>query len=194
MTSAYILVLAIVVLGGLIAAVGDRIGSRIGKKRMRLFNLRPKQTATLMTIVTGILIAGSTLIVLFASSKSLRQGVFELDRLLNERRAAIKDLERQVRKTTEQKNQVEKALKTAKSEQIAVQKRLEVLNKNYQASRQRLRLVSGQLEKFRKEVANSPKVAPRPPTRLWIATSKIFPHRQKLIPLVSISYSVLPSA
>ncbi|MBE9072894.1 DUF3084 domain-containing protein, partial [Microcystis sp. LEGE 08355] len=33
MTSAYILVLAIVVLGGLIAAVGDRIGSRIGKKR-----------------------------------------------------------------------------------------------------------------------------------------------------------------
>ena len=24
--------------------------------------------------------------------------------------------------------------------------------------------------------------------------SKIFPHRQKLIPLVSISYSVLPSA
>jgi len=99
-------------------------------------------------------IAGSTLIVLFASSKSLRQGVFELDRLLNERRAAIKDLERQVRKTTEQKNQVEKALKTAKSEQIAVQKRLEVLNKNYQASRQRLRLVSGQLEKFRKEVAN----------------------------------------
>jgi len=154
MTSAYILVLAIVVLGGLIAAIGDRIGSRIGKKRMRLFNLRPKQTATLMTIVTGILIAGSTLIVLFASSKSLRQGVFELDRLLNERRAAIKDLESQVRKTTEQKNQVEKALKTAKSEQIAVQKRLEVLNKNYQASRQRLRLVSGQLEKFRKEVAN----------------------------------------
>jgi hypothetical protein len=154
MTSAYILVLAIVVLGGLIAAISNRIGSRIGKKRMRLFNLRPKQTATLMTIVTGILIAGSTLIVLFASSKSLRQGVFELDRLLNERRAAIKDLESQVRKTTEQKNQVEKALKTAKSEQIAVQKRLEVLNKNYQASRQRLRLVSGQLEKFRKEVAN----------------------------------------
>jgi uncharacterized protein (DUF3084 family) len=154
MTSAYILVLAIVVLGGLIAAVGDRIGSRIGKKRMRLFNLRPKQTATLMTIVTGTLIAGSTLIVLFASSKSLRQGVFELDRLLNERRAAIKNLESQVRKTTEQKNQVEKALKTAKSEQVAVQKRLEVLNKNYQASRQRLRLVSGQLEKFRKEVTN----------------------------------------
>ena len=73
---------------------------------MLLFTLLPKQTTTLMTIVTVILIAGSTLIVLFASSKPLRQGVFDLVRLLNERRDAIKDLERQVRKTIEQKNRV----------------------------------------------------------------------------------------
>ncbi len=96
MTSAYILIVAMVLLGGLLAAIGDRLGSRIGKKRMRLFNMRPKQTATLMTIVTGALIAGSTLTLLFASSKSLRQGVFELDRLLDERRSAIKDLETKV--------------------------------------------------------------------------------------------------
>jgi uncharacterized protein (DUF3084 family) len=152
MTSAYILIAAIVLLGGLLAAIGDRLGSRIGKKRLRLFNLRPKQTATLMTIVTGALIAGSTLSLLFASSKSLRQGVFDLDRLLNERRAAIKELEGKVAETTAQKDKVEKVLKTAQKEQIVVQKRLDRLNKSYQASTKQLRSVSAQVARFRHEV------------------------------------------
>jgi uncharacterized protein (DUF3084 family) len=152
MTSAYVLIIAIVLLGGLLAAIGDRLGSRIGKKRLRLFNLRPKQTATLMTIATGTLIAGSTLTLLFASSKSLRQGVFELDRLKNERRAEIKDLEKKVRETTEQKNKVEKELESARSEQVAARKRLTLLNKNYQASRLQLRTVSAQVTRFRQEI------------------------------------------
>ena len=91
MTSAYILIVAILFLGGLLAVLGDRLGSKIGKKRMRLFNLRPRQTATVITIVTGFLIAASTLAVLFSLSKSLRQGVFELDQILKERRTAIRN-------------------------------------------------------------------------------------------------------
>jgi uncharacterized protein (DUF3084 family) len=152
MTSAYILIVAMVLLGGLLAAIGDRLGSRIGKKRMRLFNLRPKQTATLMTIVTGALIAGSTLTLLFASSKSLRQGVFELDRLLDERRSAIKDLESKVRETTAQKEKVEKELEAARKAQVNARKRLGSLNKNYQASREQLRIVSARVARFQKDV------------------------------------------
>ena len=82
MTSAYVLIIAILILGGSIAALGDRIGSKVGKARLRLFNLRPKQTAILITIGTGILISSSTLMVLFTLSESLRQGVFELDEIL----------------------------------------------------------------------------------------------------------------
>ena len=82
MTSAYVLIIAILILGGSIAALGDRIGTKVGKARLRLFKLRPKQTAILITIGTGILISSSTLAVLFALSESLRQGVFELDEII----------------------------------------------------------------------------------------------------------------
>ena len=42
MTSAYVLIFAVLILGGLIAALGDRIGTKVGKARLRLFNLRPQ--------------------------------------------------------------------------------------------------------------------------------------------------------
>lgn len=93
MTSAYILIIAILVLGGLIAALGDRIGTKVGKARLTIFNLRPRQTATLVTIVTGVCISATTLLLLFGLSGSLRQGVFELDEILKKRRQLSKELE-----------------------------------------------------------------------------------------------------
>ncbi|XGB38754.1 MAG: DUF3084 domain-containing protein [Cyanobacteria bacterium LVE1205-1] len=41
MSTGYVLVFAILVLGGVIATVGDRLGTRVGKARLSLFNLRP---------------------------------------------------------------------------------------------------------------------------------------------------------
>jgi uncharacterized protein (DUF3084 family) len=152
MTSAYILILAILLLGGLIAVLGDHLGSKVGKKRMRLFNLRPRQTATLVTVITGLLIAGSTLGVLFGLSKSLRQGVFELDSILKERRAAIRNLEKQLDTSRTAKKQVEEALKAAKTEQAAIQKYLERLNRNFQQSRFQLQRNTSQLQSLRAEI------------------------------------------
>ncbi|HEY9836231.1 MAG TPA: DUF3084 domain-containing protein, partial [Vampirovibrionales bacterium] len=86
MTSAYVLILAVLVLGGLLATLGDRLGTKVGKARLSLFGLRPRQTATVVTIVTGLMIAASTLSILFATSKSLRVGVFQLDEKLKELR------------------------------------------------------------------------------------------------------------
>lgn len=152
MTSAYILILAILVLGGLLAVLGDRLGSKIGKKRMRLFNLRPRQTATVITIITGLLIAASTLGALFGLSKSLRQGVFELDEILRDRRAAIRDLEKQLNTARTEKEKVEKALLDAKNEQITIQKQLQSINRNFQKSRAQLKSVSGQLQGVKADI------------------------------------------
>ena len=41
MTTGYILILATLLLGGVIATVGDRLGTKVGKARLSLFNLRP---------------------------------------------------------------------------------------------------------------------------------------------------------
>jgi uncharacterized protein (DUF3084 family) len=80
----YILILAILFLGGTIATVGDRLGSKIGKARLSIFKLRPRKTATLVTIVTGGLISAATLGVMLATSSQLRQGLFQLESIRNE--------------------------------------------------------------------------------------------------------------
>ncbi|MBD2542235.1 DUF3084 domain-containing protein, partial [Coleofasciculus sp. FACHB-SPT36] len=76
--SALFLILSILVLGSVIATVGDRIGTRVGKARLSLFNLRPRKTAVLVTILTGLTISASTLTIIFATSEQLRIGVFRL--------------------------------------------------------------------------------------------------------------------
>ena len=45
-----IIVLVLMVMGGLIAFLGDKIGSKVGKKRLTLFGLRPKYTSIIVTI------------------------------------------------------------------------------------------------------------------------------------------------
>lgn len=148
MTSAYILIAAILVLGGLLAALGDRLGSKVGKARLRLFNLRPRQTAIVVTVVTGVTIASSTLGILFALSKSLRQGIFELDDILKKRREVTAELE----KVTNERNTVQQELSQARSEQKTVQEQLTLINQNFQQATVKLQTVSKQAQRLRSDI------------------------------------------
>ncbi|ACK66091.1 conserved hypothetical protein [Rippkaea orientalis PCC 8801] len=148
MTSAYILIAAILILGGLIAALGDRLGSKVGKKKLRLGNLRPKQTAIVVTVLTGTLIAASTLSILFTFSKSLREGIFELDEILKQLRIAQADLEQVGR----EKQEVSQELKTAKQQQNKAQQRLLSINQNFKKAQQQLGSVSNQAKKLRQDI------------------------------------------
>ncbi|MCT0200197.1 DUF3084 domain-containing protein [Synechococcus sp. CS-1325] len=90
--SGWLLILALLVLGGVLATLGDRLGSRIGKARLSLFNLRPRNTAVLITVLTGSLISAISLGLMLAVSERLRVGLFELDALqlkLREGRTAL---------------------------------------------------------------------------------------------------------
>jgi uncharacterized protein (DUF3084 family) len=148
MTSAYILVAAMLVLGGLIAALGDRLGSKVGKARLRLFNLRPRQTAQVVTIATGTLIAASTLVILFTLSKSLRQGLFELDEILRQQRLVKEELVRVKR----EKERTEQELLVAQNEQTTVAKRLKDLNQNFARAQTKLKAVSKQAKLLRDDI------------------------------------------
>ena len=77
----WLLILAVLVLGGVLSTLGDRLGSRIGKARLSLFQLRPRKTAVLITVLTGSLISALTLGLMVAVSERLRVGLFQLDQL-----------------------------------------------------------------------------------------------------------------
>ncbi|MEH2202197.1 DUF3084 domain-containing protein [Nostoc sp.] len=130
MTTGYILIAAILILGGVIATVGDRIGTRVGKARLSLFKLRPKNTAVVVTIFTGGLISASTLGILFAADEGLRKGVFELEDIQTDLRQKREQL-----KTAEtQKSQVESELNQARVAQTKAQQDLQVINQSLQAA------------------------------------------------------------
>jgi uncharacterized protein (DUF3084 family) len=148
MTSAYILIAAILILGGLIAALGDRLGTKVGKQRLTLFNLRPKQTAILVTIITGTIISASTLGILFGLSGSLRKGVFQLDEILQKRRHVQAELE----EVTKQKNQVEKELKSAEKRQREANQRLNNSEKELKTTQSLLKEISNQANQLKNEV------------------------------------------
>ncbi len=76
--SGWLLIIFLLLLGGLISSFGDLLGTKIGKARFSIFKLRPKRTATLITIITGSLISASSLSLMLLVNSQLRVGLFRL--------------------------------------------------------------------------------------------------------------------
>ncbi len=147
MTAGIIFILVILMLGGVIANISDRLGKHVGKSRLRLFNLRPKDTAVLVTVVTGTFLSALTLLVLFASSKPLRKGVFQIDdvqRQLNESRKEV------VRQATEKDN-LQNQLFQVQGELAMTLMRLNELNQLQTKTQQELERVKKELKSVSEE-------------------------------------------
>jgi len=76
--SGWILIIFLLLLGGLISTFGDLLGTKIGKARFSIFKLRPRKTATLITIITGSLISASSISLILLVNSQLRVGLFRL--------------------------------------------------------------------------------------------------------------------
>ena len=96
----WLLIFSIIILAGVIAYLGDILGRRIGKKKLSLFKLRPRYTAILVSVITGILIAAITLTILSVASQDVRTALF-----------GMKELKDQI----EQLEQREKELQSSKA-------------------------------------------------------------------------------
>jgi hypothetical protein len=92
------LVLAITIVAGVIAYIGDRVGHQVGRKRLTLFGLRPKYTSTIVAVATGMLIALSVTLAALVGSNYVRTAFFRLGQL----NARINDLQAQAISTQKQ--------------------------------------------------------------------------------------------
>lgn len=162
MPTGYILIVAVLLLGGVIATVGDRIGMRVGKARLTLFNLRPRQTATLVSVFTGSVVSASTLALLLGVSSELRKGLFELDDIqedlaqarddLTEAQATKAEIETELESATERQQEAQARLReTNESLRVAVG-REEETTARLQNTQQQLAGVSQQAENLRSEI------------------------------------------
>ena len=95
--SGWLLILALLLLGGVLSTLGDRLGSKVGKARLSLLGMRPRRTAVVITVLTGSLISAISLGLMLLVSDRLRTGLFELDQLERRLRDGREDLERSQR-------------------------------------------------------------------------------------------------
>ena len=90
---AWILIVFLIFLGGLIAPFGDMLGTKIGKARFSILKLRPKKTATIVTIITGGFISSISIGLLLLVSEEFRQRLFVdipfLQKTLDESKKAL---------------------------------------------------------------------------------------------------------
>ncbi len=91
------LVPVLAVASGFIAWVGNAVGRRVGKNRLSLFGLRPRTTAQIVTVVTGVLINLVTVGAVLAFSRDARVALFELRQTLDSLEARAELLRAEIR-------------------------------------------------------------------------------------------------
>lgn len=111
------LIVIMAIVGALIAYIADKMGSKIGKKKLSVFGLRPKYTSILLTALSGSIIAVLTISVMAIASQSARTALFGMDKL-----------QKELRMLNSEKDFAAKALATAKEKVTAQNKQISILN------------------------------------------------------------------
>jgi len=90
-----LLIPILIVVSGAIALVGNAVGRNIGRRRLSLFQLRPRYTAQIVTVITGMLITIVTLIVVLLISSEARVALFRLNAVLRQTHQLEEEIRRQ---------------------------------------------------------------------------------------------------
>ena len=132
------LVVILVVIAGIIAYVGDYLGTKIGKRRLTLLGVRPRYTAIFITIISGILIAIVTLMVVLSLSQEARTAFFGLEKLrkeLNEKSLQIEQKVAEINRIDIDLSSAKVNLEKARGEIARLEKTRNKLSLQIEASR-----------------------------------------------------------
>ena len=159
--------LVLMIMGGVIAFLGDKIGSKVGKKRLSLFGLRPKYTSIIVTIISGILISFLTIAALAVVNENVRVALFGLSRLqermanlnqeievknkeLEEGKQQLKERNKEYKYMTLRSENISKELERVESQRAYAETELSVVQKAYDKARQGVEASAEEIEKLEK--------------------------------------------
>ena len=74
----------LLLVSAVVAWLGDIIGMKLGKKRITIFNIRPKYTTRIISVLTGVGIAFVTLFFSAIASESVRTAIFNMKYVKNQ--------------------------------------------------------------------------------------------------------------
>ncbi len=156
------LIIIMAIVGGLIAYIADKMGSKIGKKRMSIFGLRPKHTSILLTVLSGIVISVLTIIVMAIASQSARTALFGMDKLQKELRQLNKDkvvaaealssAKLQVDEQNKLIGQLDEKIKESTARNSAIEQKLASMNEKYILAQNEVQALSEARTKLNAEI------------------------------------------
>lgn len=92
-------IVIVMIVSGVIAYVGDRVGHQVGRKRLSLFGIRPRYTSTIVAVSTGMLIALLAMLLALLFSQQVKTALFRMNQIsaqITHLESREKDLERKV--------------------------------------------------------------------------------------------------
>ena len=156
------LIFLLAVLGGVIAFIADKLGSKIGKKKLRVFGLRPHDTSVLLTVLSGVLISLFSMGILAISSESARTALFGMEKLqkelrqLNTEKGAVEEEYNKAMASLQEKNEaiagLDQKIRESNAAQDAAEKSLQQANENLSAVQGQYQETQGALVTARSEV------------------------------------------
>ena len=87
------LIAVMMITGGAIAFIGDKLGTKIGKKRLSIFGLRPRHTSMIVTVLTGSLITALSIGFMVLISQNVRTALFGMDELRATMNSTLEELD-----------------------------------------------------------------------------------------------------
>ena len=109
--------------GSVIAFIGDKLGTKIGKKRLSMFGLRPRHTSMIITVLTGGLITALSIGTMAVASQDVRTALFGMEELNAAMASTKKDLSEvtgELSRMNDEYTRADEALATAKKEIAAL--------------------------------------------------------------------------
>ncbi len=148
----YLFLAVMIIAGGIVAFVADGLGRKIGKKRLSFFGLRPRYTATLITVAAGVLIPILTIAATYLFSSEVREWI-------QKGRSAF----REVQEKTEQVSHLNSELVKIESQRAAQENKVETLEAREKELHSRVSAQQRQLaeasDKIRKAQANESRLS-----------------------------------
>lgn len=156
----------LMLVGGVAAYWGDRVGMIVGRKRLSFLGLRPKYTSQVVAVGTGVLIVLITLTTLLIVSNSVRTALFGMEALqasvvqlsaevaaFELKRAELEESNELLQRTNlaleAERSQLEQERTTLAQELAALQEQLDATRAQLLQSREELQALQQNLEVIR---------------------------------------------
>lgn len=149
------ILILLVLVAGLVAYVGDLVAKRVGKRHWRFLGLRPRATATLVAIGTGVLIALGAFGAFFLVVRDARETILQAEAVRQERdrlRTEVDRLESRAATTFVQNEQLKAERDEFEKNNTLLARQLEQNVELQRQTRQDLEDALVEREKLRQEV------------------------------------------